>query len=91
MDVAGEGADNAVICVWNGYTLIDYRKIAKCDPHELQDAVRGLAATHRVGMSHTVGDQDGIGWGIVGNLKCKGFSNGSSPIDIRREHEKIQQ
>lgn len=91
VDVAGEGADNAVICVWNGYTLIDYRKIAKCDPQELQDAVRWLAASYRVGMSNTVGDQDGIGWGIVGNLKCKGFSNGSSPIDTRREHEKKQQ
>ena len=42
-------------------------------------------------MSKTLLDQDGIGWAIVGNLGCKGFQNGSSPIDNRSEKEKKDQ
>lgn len=90
-DVAGEGKDRGIIAVFDGYEVIDYFVFAKCTPEQYQDKVREFAERYGIPMSRTLLDQDGIGWGIVGNLHCKGFQNGSSPIDNRTEKERAEQ
>ncbi len=38
-------------------------------------------------MSHIIGDEDGIGGGIVDHLKCKGFVGNATAVDKRKESE----
>lgn len=49
---------------------------------EVADIVRKIASEHNVPMSRVIADEDGVGGGVVDILKCKGFVNGSSPIEI---------
>lgn len=90
-DVAGSGVDKAVITVWNGFEVIDYKIFEKCTALEYQEAVQDFSQKYSVPMSRTLLDQDGIGWAVVGNLRCKGFQNGSKPIDNRTDYEQKQQ
>ncbi len=88
-DIAWQGADKAWITVWDGLEVIDQKVFEKCWPIELQDCVKYYSQKYSIPMSRTVLDEDGIGWWVVGNLKCKWFQNGSSPIDNRTEDQKL--
>lgn len=90
-DVAGEGKDKAVVIVWNGFEAIDFKVFDKCSALELQDCIKQFAQKYTIGMSQVVCDQDGIGWGVVGNLQCKWFQNNLTPIDNRTDYEKQEQ
>lgn len=71
--------------------MIDFYVFEKCSALEYQVKVQELAQKYTIPMSRVLLDQDGIGWGIVGNLQCKGFQNGSRPIDNRSKREQEQQ
>lgn len=90
-DVAGEGKDRGVITVWAGFEVIDAKVFAKCQALEYQEAVKYFSQKYYIPMSHTLLDQDGIGWGIVGNLGCKGFQNNSRPVDNRHKYDQKEQ
>ena len=47
---------------------------------EVASAIKSLAYKHKIPMSHVVVDEDGVGGGVVDELGCKGFVNGSSPL-----------
>ena len=90
-DVAWEWKDRGVISVWNWFEIIDAKIFEKCSAIEYQDAVKFFAEKYKIPMSRTLLDQDGIGWGVVGNLRCKWFQNNSRPIDNRPKSEQQHQ
>jgi len=79
-DAARHGKDLAVIQVWDWWEVVDIISIEKCWIDDLAKRIRELAFKHWVRMSHTIVDEDGVGWGAVDILKCKWFLNNSTPI-----------
>ncbi len=80
-DVARYGSDRAIITVWSGLQLIDYMIFKISSMVEIQNAINALRNRHQAPVSQIIVDEDGIGGGVVDNLKCKGFVNNSSPTN----------
>lgn len=81
-DVARFGSDRTVMMSWNGLRvekmLVRQHQGTDVTAKELQ----ALAITDKVPMSHIAVDEDGVGGGVVDNLKgVKGFEGGSRPLD----------
>lgn len=90
IDVARFGQDLTVIRVWRGWT--NYRTIirSKQGIDKTQRDVRDIAWQEKVPFSHIIADEDGVGGGLVDNLKgIKGFVANSSPLPnpITRQKE----
>ena len=80
-DIARFGSDRTVFGLWRGWDLF---KIV-VDQHQGTDVtatkIRTIMSEYKIPRSHCVIDEDGIGGGVVDNLKgTKGFVNNSSPI-----------
>lgn len=80
-DIARFGSDNAVIIYWDGYRAEKILEYGKSTITQLTDTIRKLSNQYGVPMSNVVADEDGVGGGVVDILNCKGFVNGSKPID----------
>jgi len=80
-DIALHGSDKFVIIVWEGFRVIDYTEIDKCDAKEVEKILRAKAETFKVMQSSIVYDADGLGSFLRGYLAdAKPFNNGASPI-----------
>ena len=79
-DVARFGDDKSVIAVWSGWRVEHIQVLIKKKTTEVASAIKSLAYKHKIPMSHVVVDEDGVGGGVVDELGCKGFVNGSSPL-----------
>lgn len=90
IDVARLGKDDTTIRVWNGLTSIAKKVIPKCRIDDLTRLVRNLQREHGVPNSNTIADEDGVGGGLVDNLRCRGFVNNSSPLQIFGETKNYQ-
>jgi len=81
-DAARKGSDKCVIMLWNGLRV---DKIIEFDislTKQTRLAIQELAEKHSVPRSNIIIDEDGVGGGIVDELPgCKGFVNGSSPLN----------
>lgn len=79
-DIARYGSDKIVIGHWTGWHV-------KCRVFEKQDTVKTaqyieeLRKEFLIPLSNIICDEDGVGGGVVDQLKCKGFVNNSSPLD----------
>lgn len=82
IDVARLGKDKTVIGVWNGWRLEHIITIPKCRLDELCERVREVAKRYKMPVSNIIADEDGVGGGVVDFLRCKGFVNNSSPIEV---------
>ena len=89
VDVARFGADKSVIYRWDGWRLIEKVELLKNTIPQLVEQVKLIANKHKIPMSQVIADEDGVGGGLVDSLKCKGFLNGSRPINTK-EHEKYK-
>lgn len=87
-DPARQGRDTAVITVWNGFTPIAYAEYKKSTNDILEAKIKEYAQRYKINMRDVVVDEDGVGGGIVDHLKCLGFVNNSSPVDLRSIQEK---
>jgi hypothetical protein len=76
-DIARFGSDLCVIYVWSGLKIIERTTFAKSDLLTVQQAIIGLKNKHSVKNSNIIVDEDGVGGGVVDNLKVKGFVNNS--------------
>lgn len=85
IDVARLGNDDTTIRIWDGLISIYRRVIPQCRINELSDIVKKLQIDYDVPNSNTIADEDGVGGGLVDNLGCKGFVNGSSPIETHNQ------
>lgn len=79
-DVARMGSDKAIIAVWSGWSVIEFVVFEISKTTEIQNAIRALQAKHKIGNSATIADEDGVGGGIVDNLRIKGFINNSKAL-----------
>lgn len=79
-DIARMGSDKAIIMVWDGLSVIEYVVFDKSKTTDIQQAITALKAKHKIGNSNIIADEDGVGGGVVDNLRIKGFVNNSSPI-----------
>lgn len=87
IDVARLGKDDTTIRIWNALTCIYRRSIPKCRIDELATLIRKLQSDYGVPNSQTIADEDGVGGGLVDTLRCKGFVNGSRPLEVKGERK----
>jgi hypothetical protein len=88
-DVARMGKDRSVIYVWEGWRLIHIEVLFHKKTDEVSDAIRVLQSKYQVPMSNVIADEDGIGGGVVDNLRCNGFVNNSSPLVNPKDQKKL--
>jgi phage terminase large subunit len=89
-DIARYGSDRAIITVWDGLILIDYVAFNISSMVEIQNAIHGLKTKYQVPVSDILVDEDGIGGGVVDNLKCKGFLNNGKPTNPNYQNLKAE-
>lgn len=86
-DVARLGKDSTVIGVWDGWRLTEIKKYDKLRTTEVSNIIRVLAKKHRIPISNIIVDEDGLGGGVVDQLRCNGFVNNSKPIETETGQE----
>lgn len=74
-DIARLGKDRTVICVWHGLVLIEISVIDKQRTDFVSSSIRDLIIKYGALIRNVVVDEDGIGGGVVDQLRCKGFLN----------------
>lgn len=80
-DIARFGSDRSVIGIWRGFDLEKVVIKSKQGTDVTASNLKQLMAEHRVPYSHCVVDEDGIGGGVLDQLRgIKGFVNNSTPI-----------
>ncbi len=80
-DVARLGDDKTVIWVWHGLNALHLVVLEKKTTDEVAKVIKELQSKFNVPMSNTIIDADGIGGGVVDQLKgCVSFVNNSSPF-----------
>lgn len=82
-DIARFGDDSTVICLWNGLRCEKIVVRARQGVDATARDISALASAAGVPLSHIVCDEDGVGGGVADLLKCKGFCNNASPVDVR--------
>jgi len=82
IDVARLGVDKAVIKIWKGLRVVFIKTIAKCGIDQLEIECRTLANKYNIPFSKIIADEDGVGGGLVDNMRgIKGFVGNSSPLE----------
>lgn len=88
-DIAMQGSDRFVICIWNGFVLKHIESIDKCDAKDIEIMIRGLAEKHSIRHSNITYDADGLGTYLRGYLSgARPFVNGSTAM--KEEYKKVQ-
>jgi phage terminase large subunit len=82
IDVARKGKDKTVFRVWHGWVCIYREAIAKSGLDEVVGRARLLQSRYSIALSNIIADEDGVGGGVVDFLKCRGFVNNSSPLEM---------
>ena len=86
-DIARKGKDKTVIRVWSGFRVIHREALRKAEITESAMTIRNLATGYGIPMSNVVVDEDGVGGGVKDILKCKGFVNNSSAVEVQGKKE----
>ena len=89
-DIARYGSDRAIITVWDGLVLIDYVAFNISSTGEIQNSINALRMRYEVPVSDIIVDEDGVGGGVVDNLKCKGFLNNGKPTNPNYQNLKSE-
>ena len=81
VDVARYGGDKTKIRVWHGFRVIHREELEKASTSVTAQRIRELSIKLGVPLSNVVIDEDGIGGGVVDQIKgVKGFIALASPI-----------
>lgn len=84
-DIALRGSDEAVICVWYGWVLVEYKTIDISSGKEIETAIRDLKTRHSVPNSNIVVDADGVGGYLSSYIQgVHDFVNASSPLEEKQ-------
>jgi phage terminase large subunit len=84
IDVARKGKDKTVFRVWHGWLCINRESIAKSGIDTVVERAKALQKKYGISTTNTIADEDGVGGGVVDFLKCKGFVNNSSPLEMKQ-------
>lgn len=79
-DVARKGKDKSVIFVWDGWRLVHVEILFKKLTTEVATRIEILRSKYGVPLSNVICDEDGVGGGVVDQLRCNGFVNNSQPL-----------
>ena len=82
-DLARFGDDSTVVCLWSGMRCEKIAVYARQGVDATARCISDLASAASVPLSHIVCDEDGVGGGVADILKCKGFRNNASPVDVK--------
>lgn len=82
IDVARKGKDKTVFRIWHGWLCTNRYEILKSGIDVIVKQAKEYQSKHNIPSSNTIADEDGVGGGVVDYLKCKGFVNNSSPIEV---------
>jgi len=81
VDVARLGLDKTVIMIWDGLHVIKILYYPKTKMDDLKKMIVDLAMRENISMERIVIDEDGVGGGLVDNLRgCYGFVNNSRAL-----------
>jgi phage terminase large subunit len=85
VDVAGRGRDRTVVMNWDGLFITKIILMDNISSEELDAHL----TKHNIPRSHCIGDEDGVGFGLVKDTKgIKGFINNGTPIKRINESDK---
>ena len=82
IDVARKGKDKTVFRIWHGWLCIAREAIPKGGLDEVVARAKVLQQKYSIALSNVIADEDGVGGGVIDFLKCKGFVNNSSPLEV---------
>jgi len=84
-DIARFGSDKGIVAVWSGWRVLEFMIVPFGDLTIIQNGIMAFKHKYSVPNSHIIADEDGVGGGVVDNLRILGFVNNSSalpgPID----------
>lgn len=87
-DVARHGSDKIVFGDWNGLELYKVKWKQDRGIDQTSQDVRDELRSERIPFSHAIADDDGVGGGVVDNVRgIKGFVGNSTPIKVRGKKE----
>ncbi len=90
-DIARFGDDSTMIGYWDGLRLEKVIELKKKPTTWVSSVIREMIDTFSVPLQNVLVDEDGVGGGVVDQLKCKGFVNNSRPLyDENFENLKTQ-
>lgn len=76
-DIALHGSDKFVLIVWQGFKIIHFKMVDKCEADEVERLLKRTAEEWKVGRSNIVYDADGLGSFLRGYLGgARAFNNG---------------
>lgn len=82
-DIARQGGDKIVLAEFEDMTLTGLEVYTYQDTDQTTTQISDRMKESRIPASHTLSDEDGVGGGVVDNLKgTKGFMGGSRPLSI---------
>ena len=91
-DVSRKGRDKMPIGLWRGlklYKIITIPDNIRENTVKSSDFIKALIRKEQIQKSQSVLDEDGLGGGVVDQVDCKGFVNGSKPVlSIQDEEER---
>ena len=79
-DIARMGSDDAKLYVWHGWVVVERICFDISKTTELQTTIKALRVKHGISKDNSVGDEDGVGGGVIDNTGIRGFINNSRPI-----------
>lgn len=82
IDVARKGKDNTVFRIWHGWLCIHRESIPKGGLDGVVSRAKVLQQKYSIALSNIIADEDGVGGGVIDFLKCKGFVNNSTPLEM---------
>lgn len=82
-DIALEGSDRFIVCVWYGWRVEQITILEKSDGKVVLDTIKRLAKKHHIPTRHITYDKDGVGGYLKGFLRTAiPFVNGGATIKI---------
>ena len=86
-DIARYGSDKAIVFVWQGWKVIDYKVFYKSSLTEIQECIKDFRLRYQIPANQCIADEDGVGGGVVDNCNILGFVNNSRPLDNKGTKE----
>lgn len=82
-DIARMGGDKIVYGEWEDLTLVGLEVRTLQDTDTTSKDIKDRAEESKIPYSHILSDEDGVGGGVVDQLKgTKGFQGGTKPLEI---------
>ncbi len=86
-DVARFGSDKAVIGLWRGWQLVEIWTLDVSKTTDIELLIRTIRFKHKIPKLRAIGDEDGVGGGVVDGAGINGFKNNGRPIKLKGQEQ----